>query len=67
MRGYWHNFIATGNPNGAGLPVWPQAKPGAWSPLVIGDPLQIAPGYQAERMGLWHAKWLKESGAPILP
>ncbi|OCC23756.1 carboxylesterase [Croceicoccus estronivorus] len=67
MRGYWYNFIATGNPNGPALPIWPQAKPGVWSPLVIGDPLRIAPDYQIERMRLWHAKWLRESGAPILP
>ena len=26
MSGYWANFIKTGNPNGAGLPVWPKAS-----------------------------------------
>ena len=26
MSGYWANFIKTGNPNGDGLPLWPQAS-----------------------------------------
>jgi len=26
MSAYWANFIKTGNPNGAGLPVWPKAS-----------------------------------------
>ena len=29
MQSYFANFIKTGNPNGAGLPVWPAAKAGA--------------------------------------
>lgn len=67
LRSYWYNFIAGGDPNGAGLMEWPQARPGGWSPLVVDSPLHIAPDYQAERMRLWHAKWMKESGSPVLP
>lgn len=29
MMGYFVNFVKTGNPNGRGLPTWPQGKPDA--------------------------------------
>jgi para-nitrobenzyl esterase len=34
MQGYFANFVKTGNPNGAGLPEWPQASAGAGSRLM---------------------------------
>lgn len=34
MQAYFANFIKTGNPNGAGLPEWPQASAGAGSQLM---------------------------------
>jgi para-nitrobenzyl esterase len=34
MQNYFANFIKTGNPNGAGLPEWPQAIAGAASRLM---------------------------------
>jgi para-nitrobenzyl esterase len=34
MQGYFANFIKTGNPNGAGLPEWPQASAGKGSRLM---------------------------------
>ncbi|SHN06755.1 para-nitrobenzyl esterase [Duganella sacchari] len=34
MQGYFANFIKTGNPNGAGLPEWPQASAGGASRLM---------------------------------
>lgn len=35
MQDYFANFIKTGNPNGAGLPEWPQASAGEGSRLMI--------------------------------
>ena len=34
MQDYFANFIKTGNPNGAGLPEWPQASAGPGSRLM---------------------------------
>jgi para-nitrobenzyl esterase len=34
MQSYFANFIKTGNPNGAGLPEWPQASSGKGSRLM---------------------------------
>lgn len=67
LRNYWYNFIAHGNPNGPGLMQWPQAQPTLWSPLIVGDPLRIAPAYRADRMELWHEKWQRDSGVAIRP
>ncbi|NCD70817.1 carboxylesterase/lipase family protein [Mucilaginibacter agri] len=37
MSAYWVNFIKTGNPNGAGLPQWPQFNERTNQVIVLGD------------------------------
>lgn len=39
---YWVNFARTGNPNGAGLPAWPELDPSAPQLLSIGTDKTIA-------------------------
>lgn len=35
MNRYWVNFATTGNPNGAGLPVWPAFSPGEQQAMYL--------------------------------
>jgi para-nitrobenzyl esterase len=38
MSTYWANFIKTADPNGGGLPLWPEGDTGAY--LDIGDTVE---------------------------
>lgn len=67
MQAQLYNFIVLGDPNGPGLPDWPATKPGALSPLVIGTSVTAVPGFQAERLRPWFAKWRAEKGQDTLP
>jgi para-nitrobenzyl esterase len=43
MSAYWVNFIKTGNPNGAGLPVWPAFNSNAPQMILLGDEIKAGP------------------------
>jgi len=46
---YWVNFVKTGNPNGAGLPVWPVADPQTEMLMETGDNLHARPALPEEK------------------
>ena len=41
MVSYWTNFAKTGDPNGAGLPPWPQFSPQTGQALLIGSDIRV--------------------------
>ena len=43
MSGYFVNFIRNGDPNGAGLPVWPDGD-GTGNVLELGDNISYVKG-----------------------
>lgn len=67
LQDYWYNFIATGNPNGAGLTGWPQVVAGHAQPMLFGITAAPAPDFQRERLQIWWSRWQRENGLTVSP
>jgi carboxylesterase type B len=54
MSTYWANFIATGDPNGKGLPAWHtyNAKNDSQA-MIFGDTVQFGPQIEAPRLAFF--------------
>ena len=50
---YWANFIATGDPNGSGLPRWPAYSPEVPEVMEVGAHNRPIPVADRERTGFW--------------
>jgi para-nitrobenzyl esterase len=54
MSSYWANFIATGDPNGKGLPVWqPYGAKNDSQAMVLGDTVQFGPQIELPRLAFF--------------
>ena len=54
VSSYWVNFIATGDPNGKGLPLWqPYSLKNDSQAMVIGDTVQPGPQIEAPRLAFF--------------
>jgi para-nitrobenzyl esterase len=53
MSSYWANYIATGNPNGPGLPVWPDFDPKSATVMEIGDHFGPIPVATPAHLAFW--------------
>jgi para-nitrobenzyl esterase len=51
MSDYWYRFAATGDPNGGGLPRWPEFHDGV---IVLGEPTEPAP--DKARVEFWDSQ-----------
>jgi para-nitrobenzyl esterase len=63
MSSYWVNFATHGDPNGAGLPVWPALQPTAHERLILGPKIEVGPGLDAGRVALFDAVAIRRSSA----
>lgn len=53
ISSYWANFVATGNPNGQGLPVWTPYNPQSPTTMEIGDNCRPIPVASTARLDFW--------------
>jgi len=54
MSSYWANFIATGDPNGKGLPAWqPYGSKNDGQAMVFGDAVQFGPQIEVARLAFF--------------
>lgn len=65
MQDYWTNFIKTGNPNGSGLPRWPEYKGQHRAPLLIDRETAAAPDFRAPQLLYWHQSWANRAGQAL--
>jgi len=64
MASYWVNFAKTGDPNGAGLPVWPEFRE-TREMLFLGEPVHSGPVANSEALGRFDAVYDHIRGAPF--
>lgn len=60
LSSYWANFISTGNPNGKGLPTWPEASANSAEIMEVGDAwksISVASEEKIAFMRRWFSKW----------
>jgi para-nitrobenzyl esterase len=63
MSSYWVNFATRGDPNGAGLPLWPALQRTARERLILGPRIEVGPGLDAGRVALFDAIAIRRSVA----
>jgi len=65
MSSYWVNFITKGDPNGNGLPMWPEYKDLAnGRVMVLGDTVQVESAAPTAKLSFYQAAYQRLLKAP---
>jgi para-nitrobenzyl esterase len=57
MSSYWVNFITKGDPNGSGLPNWPQYRDINSKVMVLGDTAQAEAAPPVDKLKFYAAAY----------
>ena len=63
ISSYWVNFATRGDPNGAGLPLWPALQPTTRERLFLGPKIEVGPGLDTVRVALFDGIAVRRSAA----
>ena len=63
MSSFWVNFAASGNPNGRGLPVWPEFQGDRGRTMILGDRVESAEPLKADKIALFDFAFAKMMSA----
>ena len=61
MSSYWANYVATGNPNGPGVPAWPTYDPKSPTVMELGDHFRPIPVASPEKLDFWRRFFMTQS------
>lgn len=65
MRGYITNFVKRGDPNGAGLPAWPQYRGSPRRLLLVADRTGAVQDSSVAPVRHWHRQWAERTGQDL--
>jgi para-nitrobenzyl esterase len=64
MTGYWVNFATAGDPNGKGLPVWPEFLPQYGNAMMLGDKVEPVQTLGADKIALYDYAFARMMSMP---
>ena len=61
MSSYWANYVATGNPNGPGLPAWSAYDPKSPTVMELGEDFRPIPVASPEKLDFWRRFFMTQA------